>query len=295
MSIVVDIEKVEQKWLKLILPYIKNIFKDKWIPSHDQSHALRTWNFAKEIILTLNKYASPVSPLVIEKIFIAIFFHDTGMSECLDIKHGKISRIICESFFNSNKTMKPDEIEDILEAIEFHDDKSYKNEVFKKSHDKTGVISILSIADDLDSFGIFGIFRFWEINVLRGHSIENIPVKVLASLETRLQYFTSMYSSFPEFYDRHKTRHQLTRDFYLSLQHDIKTEQSNGNQQYAQMVVKLFDTLIIQEMISPDKILSHVKSANINPKVLSFFNNFVQEYNHNESLNVLSKTQNSIA
>ena len=54
MSIAVEIEKVEQKWLKLILPYIKNIFKDKWLPSHDQSHALRTWNFAKEIIFKPN-------------------------------------------------------------------------------------------------------------------------------------------------------------------------------------------------------------------------------------------------
>lgn len=70
---------------------------------------------------------------------------------------------ICIQYFEENKLPKPDRFEEILFAIENHDDKDYK----QNNTEPNSVFSILCNADDLDAFGKVGIVRYTEIYLLR--------------------------------------------------------------------------------------------------------------------------------
>ncbi len=283
MSATDSIRKVEERWLMYIIPFVKETFKDIWLPSHDHTHAIRTWNFAKELIILLNKNNFHIDKLAIEKVLFAAFFHDAGMSKSIEIQHGKISREICEDFFKTKPKLKPGGINEILEAIEYHDDKSYRNEVFAKTPNKFDTLSILSIADDLDSFGFFGVFRFWEINVLREYPIENIPQKVLTSLKSRINHLNSTFSFCPKFFDHQEARYQITRNFFLDLKENYQLSKNSNINLLAQDIVELFNEIIIQGMNSPDKILPLIQTANLDSEVHGFFKNLIKDYNHQNS------------
>ena len=275
MSVSEKIKKIEDKWLHIILPYIKYVFKDKWLPSHDHIHSIRTWNYAKELITSYSINTQNVDIISIENLLIASLFHDTGMSISYDSKHGKISKEICEEFFKTKCSKNPEELNHILDAIEYHDDKSYRKEIFKKSTKKLETLPFLSVADDLDSFGAFGIFRFWEIYVLREYPKHNIPEKVLLSLDSRFNHFNSQFSNDDSLINFHRNRYQKTKLFYNQLLNDCKIDKNTLTNTIK--IVNLLDKLIIQDMVSPEKILPHIQSINDNREILVFFTEFVDD------------------
>ncbi len=81
----------------------KTAFKDKWgdtkLWSHDLSHHRRVWDYAKELL----PYAGDTDQFFIEKLLIACYLHDIGMSIDPGEKHGIRSRMICELFLKENK------------------------------------------------------------------------------------------------------------------------------------------------------------------------------------------------
>lgn len=280
MSVFEKIKKIEDKWLPIIMPYIKDVFKDKWLPSHDHIHSIRTWIYAKELItsyLENNQHADIKS---IENILIASLFHDTGMSKSYDSEHGKISREICEEFFKTKCSKNPEELNSILDAIESHDDKSYRKSIFKTNLKKLETLTFLCAADDLDSFGTFGIFRYWEINVLRNYPRQNIPQKVLFSLDSRFNHFNSLFSNYNDLLNFHRNRYHKTRLFYSDLLHDFKIDSNKLTNPNTIIITNLLNKLIIQDMVSPEKILPHIQSLNVSREILDFFTEFVYEYNN---------------
>ena len=94
--------------------------------------------------------------------------HDIGMSVDPGVKHGKHSRNLCLQFLNKNNLPETD-YRDALEAIEYHDNKDYISNSFKNY-----LLTVLSVSDDLDAFGITGIFRYSEIYLTRGIDPEKI-------------------------------------------------------------------------------------------------------------------------
>ncbi len=274
------IKKIEDKWLHVILPYIKDVFKDKWLPSHDHFHSIRTWNYAKELITSYTRITQHIDIISIENLLITSLFHDTGMSISYDSKHGKLSRGICEEFFKTKCLTKPKELNHILDAIEYHDDKSYRKDIFKKVIEKVDTLPFLCVADDLDSFGIIGIFRYWEIYVLRDYPRQNIPQEVLFSLDSRFNHFSTQFSNYNDLVNFHRNRYHITKLFYSELLHDIKIDTNTLTNPSTIKIVNLLDKLIIQDMISPEKILPHIQSLNESQEILEFFSEFVYEYNN---------------
>ncbi|MGE0090363.1 MAG: HD domain-containing protein [Bacteroidales bacterium] len=210
------IQTVENKWFDHLYGACKQIFNKTPIPSHDHEHHARVWSICKEILAELNNTQKP-DCLLVEGCIIASFFHDTGLSINLGENHGKESKIICEKYFDDNQLEKPKNFDLIVEAIEKHDDKEYKN----KNTDPYSLLSILCAADDLDAFGRIGIIRYVEIYLMRGINFNELPNAVIENLDKRFANFEKNYQHLPDLYKKYKNQYQIARDFFVELQKEI--------------------------------------------------------------------------
>ncbi|MCG8412006.1 MAG: HD domain-containing protein [Bacteroidales bacterium] len=208
-NIELKISQAEQKYLSILSNYCLNIFSKKQIPSHNETHHYRVWQYCKEIIHTISS-EYPISQNLVESCLIAALFHDTGLSVNLNEKHGKESRIICENFFNENKEIVPNNFEQTLNAIELHDDKNYKNSQILPN----SVFSILCNADDLDAFGKIGVIRYTDIYLMRGINLNDLPKLVLKNLDMRFANFEKTYKQFDSLVAKHKKRFFITKKFF---------------------------------------------------------------------------------
>ena len=216
ISIIQSIKKIEDKWLSDLYRFCEGIFSSANIPSHDHQHHLRVWNYAKEIIQAIH-VSGKADDAFIESCLIASMFHDTGLSRTLSESHGKEGRIICERYFTENNIKKPSHFSEILDAIELHDDKNYKN----ASTNPHSVYSVVCNADDLDAFGNAGVVRYTEIYLLRGINLNQLPEQVIENLDKRFKNFERTYQSFTELYQKHKERYEISRKFFYDLKCEL--------------------------------------------------------------------------
>jgi len=161
-----------------------------------------------------------------EKAIIAAFFHDIGLVRTLDESHGLAGKEMCLEYFRTRDLPLPEGIEEILQAIEKHDDKGdrtdLKNTAGKETGDtgtsaaKPDLLSMLSTCDDLDAFGHIGIYRYTEIYLLRGVSETALASKVLSNLENRYRNLLHRYHYLTRFISGQEERYALIRDFYAS-------------------------------------------------------------------------------
>ena len=210
------IKDVESKWLKLLLSFNKQLFASTYIPSHDHTHHSRVWQNAKELICSLSNYNVEINYTFVEKVIIACLFHDTGLTVTLDEKHGAASRRICEDFFSEQN--QPINFNEILNAIEFHEDKKY----IKNSTSKNSIYSILAASDDIDAFGYIGVYRFAEIYLMRNIKIDEIGKKVLFNLENRFKNIENIYGNIKPFFSLTKVKYGIVHEFYTSLKNSNK-------------------------------------------------------------------------
>ncbi len=211
--------EVENKWFNKLYNFSKLSFNNCNLPSHDHNHHLRVWHYCKEIIIN-NAKKKIFLYSDVENLIIASFMHDIGMTKTLDIIHGIESGKICDNYFNSNKIVKPERYLEIIDAIEKHDDKNYK----KKQKDSLSTLAILSIADDLDAFGVIGILRYIEIYYLRDNNIFRMPRDILRNLEKRYANFITKYFYLEEFNKLHTSRYLKIHNFFSELQNEIEIE-----------------------------------------------------------------------
>lgn len=211
------IDSTENRWKPRLFTFCKKNFAHRTLPSHDEKHHARVWYFAKELLYTLSlKMNIRFSREFTEGLIIASYFHDSGMKYTRDEKHGKKSREICEEYFERNTLKKTSYFKEILKAIEHHDDKKNYNPVSLNSN-TIQLLTILSIADDLDAFGYIGILRYAEIYLLRKVPVDNLAQKVLNNAEQRFRHFEKVFSDTPEFLEKQRLRYNILARFYESL------------------------------------------------------------------------------
>jgi hypothetical protein len=124
------------------------------------------------------------------------------------IKHGKHSRDICSRFLRENMLSENDFAE-VLEAIEYHDNKDYSAHEFKNK-----LLTILSVADDLDAFGCTGIFRYSEIYLKREIPFDKIGYLIRENARKRYDNFIKTFGSFDELVVKHWERYFLLDMFF---------------------------------------------------------------------------------
>ncbi len=214
------IKNAESKWLAPLQKQCKIAFTGVHLPSHDETHHARVWQHARELLLELVKKGQIFNEKDIEKLIIAVYFHDTGMSVTLQKDHGKISRRIAKDFLK-NKEIHAIELDEILDAIEHHDQKEYKTSNVSGKPDFT-LQSLLNISDDLDALSFVGAYRYAEIYHLRNISLRDMPDAILANLLSRFQHMKSHLSFSPNYMKTQNQRFLVTHNYFKDLNFQIK-------------------------------------------------------------------------
>ena len=220
------IHGAEEKWMSLLWTYCSKLFSGTTLPSHDQFHHYRVWHYLKQVMTGLTGAGISLSERIPEKAIIAAFFHDTGLVHTMDESHGSAGRAMCLDFFRASGLPYPQGIDEILFAIEQHDDKAYRAHEDDNSGNGqvpggsssgiTGLLALLSTGDDMDALGYIGIYRYAEIYLLRGVSEPDLPSEVLPNLENRFHNLLHRYGNLTSFISVQKQRYALIRDFYSS-------------------------------------------------------------------------------
>ncbi|HZJ74564.1 MAG TPA: HD domain-containing protein [Perlabentimonas sp.] len=265
------ISEAEQRWLKPIANHLLNVYASIHLPSHDASHHLRVWAYCQELMKQLVAHRVALN-FTVEQALIASLFHDVGLTLDTGEFHGYQSRLLCEKFFNNNKHLTVEGLTEILYAIEHHDDKRFKNMGLKPN--PVNLVTLISTADDLDAFGLVGVFRYLEIYAIRGIPIEDIPQKVLSNLDNRFANFKQNFGYMPILLDNHSSRYDVTKGFFKEMQNDF----INGTSSLSESI-NIAQTLIIslvEKQYDIKTVIAHGLAMDASPKGVDFYLGLIQ-------------------
>lgn len=265
-ALAIKFQEVESKWYGLLLNHIEKLYTNQHLPSHDVGHHQRVWEFVKEILNEIHKAGRAYNEQIIVQAIVASFFHDTGLLFDNSEKHGYKSRQLCEQFFKENPNLKLIGLGEVLNAIEHHDDKSLKStKDFETRPHTVELLPLISAADDLDAFGLVGVYRYWEIYSLRGVPRNDIPQKVIVNLNNRFQNFKVSFSYLENFVKQQECRYLQTANFYIELMN------SEDNNNHTNKITELFDNLLINQRFTIVKLIQYVLEGECDQVVKTYF------------------------
>jgi HD superfamily phosphodiesterase len=208
MNLTGTIESAEKQFKQILEDFFISVFNEKFLSSHGIDHHRRVWNYSKEMLKLIPLKNSVQISRLASELIIASYLHDIGMSVDPGVRHGKHSRDLCSQFLVKNNLPQND-WQDVLEAIENHDNKDYAGNTSINE-----LLAILSVADDLDAFGLIGIFRYSEIYLTRGIDPEKIGHLIRENAEKRFGNFIKTFGSDSEIVQKHKKRYNILDDFF---------------------------------------------------------------------------------
>jgi len=230
MDLYRQLELAENKWLNLTFDFLKEKFSASPLPSHDHYHHIRVWKYAKHLLTQLNTIHAVFEENLPESLLLACMFHDSGMIIERGSDHGKASKEIFNEFLKKHK-LSPKKRSAVSEAIEKHDDKSYFLAGQLIFDGKVQLLPALHLSDDLDAFGNIGIYRYSEIYLLRGISLEDLGLKIIANLSGRYGNFMSNCSRLPEMIKKHSVRYHTIESFFRLYNLQIRKIEETGEEQ----------------------------------------------------------------
>jgi HD superfamily phosphodiesterase len=265
MNITGTIESVEKEYKKILEDFFITVYDEKYLSSHGIDHHRRVWNYSKEL-LKLVPLRNPVqiSQLASELIF-ASYLHDIGMSVDPGEKHGGYSRDLCVRFLIKNN-LSQNKWKNVLEAIENHDNKDYSSNSYMNE-----LLTILSVADDLDAFGFTGIFRYSEIYLARGIDPGKIGFMIRENAEKRFGNFIKIFGSDSEIIQKHKKRYNILDDFFSKYNEQLSSYHF-GTSDYSGYcgVVEMF-VFMINNKIGLKEIYLHSEKYMVDPIICWYF------------------------
>ena len=202
------VDNAEREFRYILEEFFTDVYDESYPSSHNIEHHRRVWKYAKELLPYYIKINPSVSIDLPQKLTIACFLHDIGMSIDPGVRHGHHSRNLCEQFLKENH-LKETDYNDVLSAIEYHDEKEYNF-----SDSENYILKILSVADDLDAFGFIGIFRYTEIYLMRKSSIFQIGKIIRDNARGRFENFRNTFVSSVELVRKHEERFRILDDFF---------------------------------------------------------------------------------
>ncbi len=202
------IAQIERKNKVLLTNHLDLIFSEVWLPSHNRFHHDRVWSFVKEILLAYLYKGATFSHDFVEALMVAVYFHDTGLTRTLSVKHGHESAAMAKDFLAKYPKMINRYQNEMMDAIVRHDEKDY---ALVKAGGPVipSIYSILTVADDLDAFGAVGLIRYLEIYCLRGIENNQLKSAILQNLESRFAFLSLMFGPLPALLAHHKARYHL--------------------------------------------------------------------------------------
>jgi hypothetical protein len=208
MKLTGSIYETEKKYLKPLEDFFVRTWGETLLWSHNIDHHKRVWKYAREILETVFDSSTSYSQISPENLIVACYLHDLGMSADPGAEHGILSSRLCKKFLTENN-LSESQFAESLSAIENHDNKKTS---YASSQNQT--LKILTAADDLDSFGFVGIYRFYEIYTIRGVPTDEIGYTIRRNAGLRFANFKAAFSPFRELVRRHTERYHVLDDFY---------------------------------------------------------------------------------
>jgi len=223
-DILKKISDAESKWLEKLMLFLKDLFKDTFLPSHDQTHHLRVWKSAKEILLEIAELQIPLSYEFVEAVLLATLFHDTGIVETRGIEHGPKGKKFYLKYIAANCKKEPAMHAKIARAIEMHDQKA--ENLFVPFHwdNPPDLLTVVSIADDMDALGIIGIYRYAEIYQHRSVPLKSLGIVLLENVSVRYNNFSKASTLIPSLLKKAKPKYQEIISFYDNYNQQLLTE-----------------------------------------------------------------------
>lgn len=267
------IKSVEDRWLDLLVDHCRESFSHTHLPSHDHTHHLRVWQYARGMISSLWSNGRQLSGDEMESLIIAVFFHDLGMTRTHSKEHGAVSRHLCEAFFFSHPELHPAHLQNILNMVELHDDKEYI--AASLSDTQAQLPAILNMADDLDAFGYVGVYRYAEIYHLRGIDVRDMPTAILPNLDKRFEHFSRFPGLPGDLREHHHVRYLRTRDFFMTMENALHAESPETG-----WPLKVIDNMLALAD-TPGRKVEDIwmnPQSDWDPRIHNFFVHFSQEW-----------------
>jgi len=264
MELSIIIESAEKQYKQILEDFFISFYDNRSLPSHGIDHHRRVWIYSKELVRIIPLKSSKLSTLVPE-LLIASYLHDIGMSVDCGVKHGKYSSEFCIRFLRDNN-LKENDFTDVLTAIEYHDNKDYTGNSIQDD-----LLCILSLSDDLDAFGVVGIYRYAEIYLNRGISYETLGIRIIENAEKRYGNFLSVQGLNEEFFDKHRLRYKALTDFFAAYNEQLKSYSfgSSNPAGYCGVIELIAD--MINNKTDPDSYLATVLESHSDPVINWFF------------------------
>lgn len=218
----VNFESAELTYKQILEDYFVSLYDEKSLPSHGIEHHRRVWKYGRELALLLDKHKFLTDRKISDKLIIACYLHDIGMSVDSGTKHGIHSRNLCTRFLTENSIPVID-YQDLLEAVENHDNKEYTS-----AENRSDLLTILSVADDLDAFGFIGIYRYSEIYLTRGVNLKEIGNLIKENAFKRFNNFEKIFGFNKEIVQKHKKRYEILDNFFSEYNIQIENYKFGG-------------------------------------------------------------------
>jgi HD superfamily phosphodiesterase len=271
MNLTVSIESAELQFKQILEDFFIAVHDEKYLSSHGIDHHRRVWSYAKELLsLPGRQYKSQLSSLP-SKLIIASYLHDIGMSVDSGPRHGKHSRELCIQFLAKNNLRETD-YQDVLETIENHDIKDYAG--------GTGIIdllTILSVADDLDAFGFIGIFRYSEIYLTRGISPSEIGHLIKENAGRRFDNFAKIFGFNCELVLKHRNRYDTLNNFLTEYNNQLSSYQFGGQNPSGYCGVMEILLNLVNSKITLKDLYKDQQKFSYDPVIQWFLNSLIAE------------------
>lgn len=202
------INSAEKTYKDLLESFFIDIYPNTRLISHGIDHHCRVWEYAKELLQYSKNDENDLNQTFIHKLLIACYLHDIGMSIDTGVKHGQHSRKLCSEFLREQNLDETD-YQDLLSAIENHDDKEYSS-----LKDQDLLLTLLSVADDLDAFGEEGISRYLEIYRERGVEKNIIGKAIRKNASKRFENFESLFGKYSKLISKHRKRYLILDNYF---------------------------------------------------------------------------------
>lgn len=233
------IESAEKQYKQILEGFFISSYNENSLSSHGIDHHRRVWNYSKDLLGLVPLSITNQTTRLITDLIIASYLHDIGMSVDSGVKHGKFSRELCSQFLRINNFHEK-EYTDLLEAVENHDNKEYSGNIIQND-----LLKILSIADDLDAFGITGVYRYSEIYLVRGIKFGHIGSMVLENSAKRFDNFIKTHGLNYEFIGKHRQRYEALTGFFNNYNEQLNSYSFGTSKPEGYCgVVELFDMMI---------------------------------------------------
>ncbi len=141
----------------------------------------------------------------------------------------------------------------VLEAIENHDNKEYID-IYRND-----LLTVLSVADDLDAFGFIGIYRYMEIYLIRETDRNNLGLLINTNAGKRFGNFVKTVGKSKKLIEKHKQRYLILDNFFNKYTEQLHSYQFGTSKPYGYCgVIELFGNMInnkmeLNELINSEK------------------------------------------